>query len=348
MMMRQVSISILFMMLGCGDATNHVHDRVGCDTLDDDSGFGDEGSDGGSTGYTSAGEPSTGAEPSDGVPSPTAPCPTFTDGVVTFCPSGLDTCRDVRVVNADGANGGPLAVHWHGTFESPDGLLSWDWAAQQIAVMVEAQDGLMVLPYADPGAPTRPGTPFPWWVVCGAVGTQCDRLDDFVLTDEIVACAVDQGLVDPERLTTSGMSAGGIMTSHLIERTSYLAGAVSWSGGLQVVHQPATPDNDTAVMVLHGGDTDLYCGPGEVSEDGCYEFREPSEIFAADVVAAGNFAFLCDHQAGHSAAMGGSGAQFLALAHRSGHPWAGYPFGSGGNWMLDHYCYEPGDPSPWD
>jgi poly(3-hydroxybutyrate) depolymerase len=266
--------------------------------------------------------------------------------VVTFCPAGLPTCRDALVINADEADGhGPLSLHWHGTFESPHGLVAWDWAAQQIAAMVQAQAGLMVLPYADPTAVSRASNPFPWWVVCGPAGTQCGRPDDFVLADEIVACAVEQELVDPERLTTSGMSAGGIMTSHLVDRSTYFAGAVSWSGGLPEAYQPTTPPNDTAVMALHGGPTDVYCGVGA---NGCYEFAEPSEALAEDVAAAGNFAFLCDHQAGHSAAMGGQGAQFLSLAHADGHPWATYPFGSGGNWMLDHYCYLPGEPSPWE
>jgi hypothetical protein len=115
------------------------------------------------------------------------------------------------------------------------------------------------------------------------------------------------------------------------------------------------PDNDTAVMVVHGGNTDAYCGQGAPGENGCYYFRPPSEAFGADLVAAGNFAFMCDHQAGHSSAMGLQGAYFLAWSHRvDGHVWEGYPFGvdggvgTGSSWMLNHYCYEPGQPSPWD
>jgi hypothetical protein len=115
---------------------------------------------------------------------------------------------------------------------------------------------------------------------------------------------------------------------------------------LQVEYQPALPPGPTAVMVIHGGPTDVVCGPGVPG--GCYGFMAPSEALASDVVAAGSWAFLCDHQAGHATAMGLQGAQFMALATFGTHPWAGYPFGSGGHWMLDHYCYAAGDPSPWE
>lgn len=363
------------LLLGCDPAVEHVHDRHACPTQGDASGTSDGGSEddagttsGASTGEASTGEPgteeggstageeSTGTPPQGDIPTPTAPCPEITDGVVEFCPAGLDTCRTARVVNADGADGtGFLSLHWHGTFESPDGVLAWDSAAQAIQARVEAENGLMVLPYADPASPARPETPFPWWVVCGHSGTQCDRLDDFIFADEIVACVVEQGLADPDRLTTSGMSAGGSMASHLVDRRSYLAGAVSWSGAIPAAYQPTTPDNDTAVMVVHGGDTDAYCGEGAPGENGCYYFRPPSEALGADLVANGNFAFMCDHQSGHAAAMGLQGAYFLAWSHRvNGHVWDGYPFGTGGSpgtgtsWMLNHYCYTPGEPSPWD
>ncbi|MBC8072452.1 MAG: hypothetical protein IAG13_29285, partial [Deltaproteobacteria bacterium] len=316
----------------------------------------------GSSSETTAGESTTGGESTgsdpdgDGIPNPTGTCPNIANGVNTFCPAGLDTCRAALVVNAPAADGeGFLALHWHGTYESPDGVLAWDTAAQAIQERVVAENGLMVLPYADPRAPARANTPFPWWRVCGSSGTQCDRIDDFRLADEIVACAVEQELVDPNRLTTSGMSAGGTMASHLVNYSTYLAGAVSWSGGVPTAWQPSMPDNDTAVMVVHGGATDAYCGAGAPGANGCYYFRPPSEVFGANVLDAGNFTFMCDHQAGHAAAMGLQGAYFLAWSHRAnGHVWEGYPFGLGGavgtgsSWMLNHYCYLPGQPSPWD
>jgi len=313
-----------------------------------DAGASDSTSSSSSTGETTA-DPDPDASPSD-PPSPTAACPAIADGIVSLCPAALGgSCRNVRVLNTAGATGsGPLQVHWHGTFETPEALLAWDTATQQILAMTIAQGGVLVLPYADPAAVARSG-PFPWWAVGNSADPQMhtDRVDDFVLFDEAVACILDAGLASPERINSSGMSAGGVMTSHLVERRGYLASAVSWSGGLPLAYQPATPLGPTSVMALHGGATDLYCGPG-VTGGGCYSFTAPTEALVADVVAAGHWAFLCDHQAGHSSAMGLQGAQFMALATLGSHPWTGYPFGHGGNWMLDHYCYAAGDPSPWE
>jgi predicted esterase len=372
------------LLLGCDPEVVHIYERHACagetegTTSGGDSGSAGEASSGGEAG--SAGEASSGGESSgageessggdsgpgggdpdgDGIPNPTATCPEIVNGVVEFCPAGLDTCRQALVVNASAADGnGFLALHWHGTFESPDGVLAWDTAAQLIRERVIAENGLMILPYADPRSPARVNTPFPWWRVCGSQGTDCNRMDDFVFGDEIVACAVEQGLVDPNRLTTSGMSAGGSMASHFVNYTTYLAGAVSWSGAIPSSWQPSMPNNDTAVMVVHGGATDAYCGAGAPANGGannnCYYFRPPSEDFGQDLVDAGNFAFMCDHQAGHSAAMGMQGAYFLAWSHREdGHVWDGYPFGvnggigTGSSWMLNNYCYTPGQPSPWD
>lgn len=285
------------------------------------------------------------------VPAPTAPCPTIVDGDVTFCPGGLMSCRDVRVVNASGATGGPLAMHWHGSGERPDDLLAWDTAVMSLASMVEDEGGLLILPQGDPAAAARPGNPFPWWVVCGEDSpSSCNKPDDFILADEVVACAVEQGLVSPSRLTTSGFSAGGIMASHLVDRVDYLAAAVSWSGGLPEGYQPTTPGGTTAVLAMHGGEHDAYCGVG-VPPGECYAFTAPAEALAQDVANAGGFAFVCDHQAGHSAAMGNYGAKFLRDGTRSGHTWAGYPFGypgTGSDWMLNNYCYAAGTPSPWE
>lgn len=337
-MTRYKPLYLMMLLLACDlvvDDGEHAQTyRVGCP--------------GGSTSTGGEEPPPPPPPPSIGVPTPTAPCPQLVDGDVIFCPDALLECRSAVVVNAAAATGsGPLALHWHGTGEDPDGLLAWDSTALAIEAMVQRTGGLLVLPRADASAVARPGNPYPWWIVCGVNGTGCNRPDDFILADEIVACAVEQQLVDPSRLTSSGFSAGGIMTSHLVDRVGYLAGAVSWSGGLPDDYQPLTPGStQTAVLAIHGGATDAYCS----APDGCYVFEGPSEALALDTQNAGGFAFLCDHQAGHVAAMGGQGAAFLEFSSTTGHAAAGYPFGypgTGPDWMLNHYCYAPGTQSPW-
>lgn len=330
--MKKFLLSVLF-LIACDHPADELAFRVGeCP--------GDE-----------TGDPPPPPPPTTSLPTPTAPCPTITNGTVEFCPGPLLTCRQAVFRNVNTATGsGPLVTHWHGTGETPEDVLSWDWAIGQLVNMTAAQGGVLVLPRADPAAVARSGNPFPWWVACGDVNpAQCNRPDDFVLADEIIACALEQELISPERITVSGLSAGGVMASHLVDRTSNVyAGAVSFSGGLPVDYQPTTPGIGVAVMALHGGPTDVYCGAGVSS---CVSFQENTEALALDVSNAGRFAFVCDHQAGHSAAMGPEAASFLAAANIQGHAWAGYPFGypgTGFSWMLNHYCYAPGTTSPWE
>ena len=273
-------------------------------------------------------ETSTGEQPTNGVPLPTAPCPEFVDGWVTICPAGVDLCRDIMVANAGGTNGtGPLHVQWHGTYENPAQYLESDYSTLQMLDMLEQENGMMVLPSAHPEAMSDTD-PFPWFIVC--VGSDCQRKDDFILFDEIAACAVDQGLVDPKRITTSGMSAGGIMTSHLIERVEWLAAAVSWSGGLSPFYRPSEPVGDFPVITIHGGVGDTFDG---------YSFRTASIAQAQDLADRGEVSVICDHGNGHASTWITGVSPFLAAArHGEPHPVADYPFGSGGDWGFDMYC----------
>lgn len=351
-------LGIFLVMTGCSE-TRYVfldeHDRVGCDS-------------GGSSSSGAAMESSSDGGMTDPtqVPEPTATCPTIVNGDVSFCPAGMSTCRTAYVENVGGANGangtGPLAVYLHGTYETPEGVLPWDplGQANELRSMVQQQRGLLVLPRADAAAVARTNNPFPWWVVCGQTNpSQCDREDDFLFINEIVACAVDQGLVNPDRLTIGGMSAGGIMTSEVVDRQGYWAGAVSWSGGMPY-GADMTPAGDTSVMVLHGGVNDAYCGNGSngLPMGTCYSFQPPQEALADDVAAVGNFTFLCDHQAGHAASMGVYGTAFMRDSNRSlsAHPWSTYAFGhhvngtwvngTGNDWVMNRWCYLPNDSDP--
>lgn len=315
---------------------------------------------------SSSGESSTG-EILSGVPSPTATCPVLDTGTnaphtVSVCPAGMASCRNAMIVNAHDASGnGPLALYLHGTFESPTGVLPYDpidypasWGQRHgIRMEVENHDGLLILPYGDPAAAARTNNPFPWWGVCGPEGTGCDRTDDYQVIDELVACAVDQQLVDPERLTISGLSAGGIMTSLELAARDYWAAGVVWSGGMPE-GEIFVPAGDAPLAVFHGGTNDVYCGVGTV---GCHSFRPPSEDLAEQQVAAGNFAIVCDHQAGHAAAMAQQGAEFLMLGHTITMPGSGsllsslqsYAFSGGTRWMFANYgCYDAGGVDPWD
>ena len=323
---------------------------------------GPEGSTGAvSTGATETGANSTGAAESSsggssGGSQPAFDCPaSIVNGVNQFSGAGLPT-RDVYIQQY--GSSGPLMVYWYGTNGSIANVLGVGSVGTTQA-MAAQEGGIFVLPEADPAAITRPNDNiFPWWVVADPDEPleEKDRQDDFLLMDAIVGCMAGQ--YDADRILTAGASAGGIMSTYLMAQRDYLAGAALWSGGT-TFGEPMTPLGDVAAAIIHGGPRDEYCGTGV---DTCYEFMTPSENLGADMVAAGNFAFLCDHgeQGGqrdsvnnhHTDAMANEGTEFLRLANRNGHPWVNYPFGpslpNGSSWMLDNYCYSVGDVSPWD
>lgn len=291
-------------------------------------------------------------------------CPSIADGDVVFDLGGGISRTAYVIGSAQASSTSTALVYWHGTYEGNTVPLSGA-LPYGVQDMFDDANGLIIMPRADAEATSRTNNPFPWWIVCGQTDpSQCGRNDDFVLAEAIAACVVEQGLADPDRLTTAGMSAGGIMASHVIERgigsSLRLAAAISWSGGQQTEYQPTVPaSEDTAVFVLHGGTSDVYCGVGQPAGS-CsgytpYSFVAPSEDMASDLDAEGNFAFVCNHGSGHNAVMGPQGAEFLLAADAGGaHPWQGFPFGvdgygswpgmSGGtNWMLRFYgdCHDP-------
>jgi len=289
-----------------------------------------------------------GSSSSGGAPVLSYDCPASIQfGLNTFTGAGLND--RVALIEQYGT-GGLLTFHWYGTNGTIANVLPWGSAAATRA-MAAADGGIFVVPERDDAAVVRPnGNIFPWWVVgdADAPEEEVDRPDDFLLMDAIVGCL--DGQYDPDRITSGGASAGAIMSTHLADRRDYLAGIVSWSGGMPF-GASMTPEGDVAAMVIHGGEPDQYCGPG-VTE--CYDFLEPSTNLALDMVAAGHFAFLCDFGEGrtvppfnpgdtHTDAMANEGAEFLRLANRTGHPWETYPIGpdfpNGALWMLDHYCY---------
>lgn len=287
-------------------------------------------------------------------------CPTIANGDIVFAIDGYPS-RTVNFSNVGGSSAsGPLLLYWHGTYEGATSPLT-NALPYGFMSQATAAGALVAMPRASTEATGRTA-PFPWFSVCAQVSPSlCDRDDDFVLAEAVAFCAVEQGHASPNRLTSSGMSAGGVFTAQLIEHgigAHSLAGAVTWSGGEPLAAQPTVADDArTAVLAMHGGTNDVYCGVGNPAGS-CsgyqpYSFVQPSEQLASDiddgVADADGFAAVCNHGGGHNAQMGPQGAEFLTVADlAAGHPWRDFPYGvdgygswpsmSGGtNWMLRFY-----------
>ena len=240
------------------------------------------------------------------IPSVSGACPTFAAGDLTFSPAGIEP-RMARVWMDPAAfdGGGRLQFYFHGTGGSPDEA-TWAYGNEWIAAAV-ADGAIVVAPFNDPATGE-----FPWWSTNGD-----DRPDDFLVMDEIVACAVQDVGIDPHRIHLAGFSAGGMFTGQAsYRRSNYLASVVVFSGGFyapSAAPTDAEPQNLFSAMVVHGGPGDEY--------GGIINFLESSGYYMDALRDAGRFVVECDHGMGHTI---GNEQQSIHMFYDD-HPWGTSP-----------------------
>ena len=215
------------------------------------------------------------------IPEPTGACPTITNGDVTFAPAGMPPRRVRFELDTDAGAPGPLILYWHAT-----GSVTYEpvYALGDTLDAIAAAGGVIAAPHSDPSAGL-----FEWFIV-----NQKPQLDDFLLADEIVACLVKSGRVDPRRIHSMGFSAGALQTTAMsFLRGDYIASVATYSGGTppQFMHPPLAPDNKLAAMIFHGGVEDITHG---------VDFAAASNAYDATLDAAGHFTLLCAHGKGHA------------------------------------------------
>ncbi len=207
------------------------------------------------------------------IPANVGACPTFRDGTVTFNPRGAQ--RRVRLFLTPGAltKGGPLVLYWYGTFGQPTQAQS---ALGSSFAAIKAAGGIIAAPINANG-----GT-FPWLGGGDA---------DYRLADEIVACAVKNG-VNPNRIHSLGFSAGGLFTTMLsFARSNYIASIATYSGGLQSSRPVSQdPNNKYNALILTGGSRDVVFGTN---------FPALSRALQSRLKSNGHSAIYCDHRTGH-------------------------------------------------
>jgi predicted esterase len=234
----------------------------------------------GTGGAGSVAPPPSGPGPTT-LPSAKEPCPTLADGDAMLLGKRVRIWIDGA---AAAASDGPLVFYWHGTgsnpsFEAPIGL-------GPAMTDVVAQGGIVAGFYSE----ACQG--------CRTTGNNVWYYEDFERADEVLACAIEQVGVDTRHIHTAGMSAGGLQASAMVyARSSYLASATSYSGGIigfVTDTMPQDPANKVAAMIVHGGASDQLI----------LRFEDTSKAFKDDLVGKGHFAFLCDHGMGHTIPMG--------------------------------------------
>ncbi len=260
-------------------------------------GSGESGSSGGGSGSSgSSGTGSSGSGSSSGsssggttpsmLPTVSGTCPTVATGSPTFA--------------------GEQVQIWTGTKSSTPGMLVMFWyPTGGNSTMVED-----FLGQSEITSITSAGGVVASFISSNTMGTNTGDLvwytGDFTTADQVVACAIKQGLVDPKRIYAMGASAGALQTTWMsYARSGYLAGVASYSGGVTGTGTgasglyPAYPTEETlqdashvpAALAIHGSEA----MDNVLSDD----FADGSAAWESDIAKKGGFSVDCDTGGGH-------------------------------------------------
>jgi predicted esterase len=222
----------------------------------------------------------------DGMPVlPMAPanCPTLTNGGVAQFPRANGQNVPVTIYIDPGAKskpdpGGPLIIYWHATLSNPGEVLS---GFTQPNITAVTQAGGVVAAPATTACTGCTTTDDGYWFV-----------EDDVVLDEIVACAVKQAKIDVTHIHTLGWSAGGLHTTHVAQaRSNYIASFISYSGGLFLLpSMDQNPANKVAGILTYGD-------PG--ADVVILDFNAQSQSWYKQFQPMGWYSMMCHHPGGH-------------------------------------------------
>lgn len=212
-----------------------------------------------------------------------ANCPTFTNGGVVQIPRASGTNVPVTIyidpaAKSKPAPGGPLVIYWHATLSSPAEVHQGfgDTNIQKVT--------------AAGGVVAAPAT-----TACSGCTTTDDGywfVEDDVVLDTIVACAIKEATIDTTHIHTLGWSAGGLHTTHVAQaRSAYIASFISYSGGLYPL--PSTdqdPSNHVAGILTYGDSG---------SDVVVLDFNQTSHSWYTKFQPLGWYSMMCHHPGGH-------------------------------------------------
>jgi len=203
-------------------------------------------------------------------------CPVLQAGETTTFPSAGNK-RTVQIVlpgDYDAATAWPLVFAWHGL-----GGDATDFLDEGLREMADQAQAILIVPQAQ-----ELGGSLIWDVVTGE-----DNNQDLALYDDLLTCANQSFHVDPDRVYSTGMSNGGLMTGVLMSlRSDQLAAAAPLSGGM--LEDAAAGSTLPPALVTWGGTSDIA-------------YDQDFNAYALDMIAqaqaGGTFVAACDHEQGH-------------------------------------------------
>ena len=281
----------------------------GVDSTGSGGSFGSGGVEGGSTGGSDG---NLNVVP-EALPTINGPCPDMTrDGIVEV--DGAEVRLWV------GAKPGPVYFYFHGTGTFPSEV---ETGIPGATAAVNTEGGFVASWSASNGRGVNTGTI--WYT------------GDLDAVDQLVACGIEQGLVDPSRIHAAGYSAGGLEVGAMVfSRSSYLASAIVYSGGKPIfgVSSFEDPTHIPAVLGAHGA-------PGLDSL--VLDFGTLTPALVETVQEAGGFGMDCNDGRDHIGGLftrlgvGGQARQFFA-----DHPFdVASPYGDSVPAGFPDYCEIP-------
>jgi hypothetical protein len=205
------------------------------------------------------------------LPAVPASCPTIATGTITV----LGQSVQLWVGTSSSGAPGPLVFYWHGTGSMPSEATGGLGTGN---AEIMAQGGVI----ASFSTSTMMGD---------STGNAVWYSGDFAMADQIAACAVAQQRVDPTRIYAAGCSTGAVQVGAMVyTRASYIAAAMTNSGGELMTFTSDDPSHVPALMAAHGA-------PG--SDVVVVDFAELTHKLVTGLAAKGGFAIECDHGAGH-------------------------------------------------
>ncbi|HEX4340862.1 MAG TPA: hypothetical protein VH062_33370 [Polyangiaceae bacterium] len=226
---------------------------------------------------TDAGD--SGSTPVDTGPQPKLPaapadCPTLATGTVNV----LGQPVELWVGDKQPGKKGPVLLYWHGTGSTADEIKAF---MSPMLDEIQAEGGIAASFTTTLGTGTTTGNNV-WYT------------GDYDSADVIVACAAQQLDVDVKRIYAAGCSAGGLQAGSMVAaRSSYLAAAMTNSGGDLLVSTFDDPTHIPSIITTHGNfDQDFVV----------VHFSDVSKHTDQVIADMGGFSVDCDHGGGHCGA----------------------------------------------
>lgn len=169
---------------------------------------------------------------------------------------------------------GPMVFYWHATTATSQEAVSGLGPGTSDVV---ATGGVVAAFNTSNGTGSNTGD-FTWYT------------GDFNTADEVLACAVEQRLVDVRRIHSAGYSPGSCQTAAMVYARAYLASVLCYSGGAMTLGSLPDPNNHPAMIGAHGGVGNDIFG---------IDIATNTLILENDLRGKGSFVIDCDDGGDH-------------------------------------------------